>query len=224
MRFSKDHEWVNLEGDMATVGITAYAADQLGDIVFVELPAAGKSVKSGDGLAGVESVKAAADVFSPGSGEVTPVHDKPPANPPTAETAPAAGGTGPFFGGAGAYRHHVPASVDHLIQRSEFLTSYTPYQPEIAQGTLQTLFEFQTQVAALTGLPVANASMYDGSTACAEAVLMAARVTRRRKAVLSGGLHPHYAETTRTLAHSAGIETQRLAAAVDAEDAVLAAV
>src|SRR5258708_15027045 len=115
-----------------------------------------------------------------------------------------AAGSGPFFCGAGAYRHHVPASVDHLIQRSEFLTSYTPYQPEIAQGTLQVLFEFQTQVALITGLPVANASMYDGSTACAEAVLMAARVTRRRKAVLSGGLHPHYADTAHTLAHSAG--------------------
>jgi len=133
-------------------------------------------------------------------------------------------GSGPFFCGAGAYRHHVPASVDHLIQRSEFLTSYTPYQPEIAQGTLQVLFEFQTQVAALTGLPVANASMYDGSTACAEAVLMAARATRRRKAVLSGGLHPHYAQTTYTLAHTAGVETRRLAAAVDDEAAVLAAI
>src|SRR5665213_1386719 len=124
-----------------------------------------------------------------------------------------AAGQGPFFCGAGAYRHHVPASVDHIIQRSEFLTSYTPYQPEIAQGTLQVLFEFQTQVAALTGLPVANASMYDGSTACAEAVMMAARATRRNKAVLSGGLHPHYAETTHTLAHSAGVQTHRLAAA-----------
>ena len=98
----------------------------------------------------------------------------------------------PFFVGAGAYKHHVPATVDHLIQRSEFLTSYTPYQPEIAQGTLQYLFEFQTQVAALTGMDVANASMYDGSTGTAEAVLMAHRVTKRRKAVLSGGLHPHY--------------------------------
>jgi glycine dehydrogenase subunit 1 len=135
-----------------------------------------------------------------------------------------AAGAGPFFCGAGAYRHHVPASVDHLIQRSEFLTSYTPYQPEIAQGTLQTLFEFQTQVAALTGLPVANASMYDGSTACAEAVMMAHRVTRRRKAVLSGGVHPHYGETTRTLAHSAGIDTIRLPAAVDGEAEVLAAI
>jgi glycine dehydrogenase subunit 1 len=133
-------------------------------------------------------------------------------------------GAGPFFCGAGAYRHHVPASVDHLIQRSEFLTSYTPYQPEIAQGTLQMLFEFQTQVSELTGLPVANASMWDGSTACAEAVLMAARATRRRKAVLSGGLHPHYAETSRTMAHSAGVEVTRLAAAVDAEAAVIAAI
>src|SRR5918997_5775261 len=105
----------------------------------------------------------------------------------------------PFFVGAGAYKHHVPASVDHLIQRSEFLTSYTPYQPEIAQRTLQYLFEFQTQVAALTGTEVANASMYDGSTGTGEAVLMAHRVTRRRKAVLSGGLHPHYVDVVKTL-------------------------
>jgi len=106
----------------------------------------------------------------------------------------------PFFVGAGAYKHHVPATVDHLIQRSEFLTAYTPYQPEISQGTLQTLFEFQTQVALMTGMDVANASMYDGSTACGEAVLMAARVTKRKKAVLAGSLHPHYAATTKTLA------------------------
>jgi len=110
----------------------------------------------------------------------------------------------PFFVGAGAYKHHVPATVDHLIQRSEFLTSYTPYQPEIAQGTLQYLFEFQTQVALLTGMDVANASMYDGSTGTAEAVLMAHRVTKRRKAVLSGGLHPHYVDVVRTLSDMAG--------------------
>ena len=91
-------------------------------------------------------------------------------------------GSVPFFVGCGAYKHHIPASVDHLIQRSEFLTSYTPYQPEIAQGTLQYLFEFQTQVAMLTGMEVANASMYDGSTATAEAVLMAHRITKRKKA------------------------------------------
>ena len=110
-----------------------------------------------------------------------------------------AAGSVPFFVGCGAYKHHVPASVDHLIQRSEFLTSYTPYQPEIAQGTLHYLFEFQTQVALLTGMEVANASMYDGSTATAEAVLMAHRITKRKKAVLAGNLHPHYRETVQTV-------------------------
>lgn len=119
-------------------------------------------------------------------------------------------GSVPFFVGAGAYRHHVPASVDHLIQRSEFLTSYTPYQPEITQGTLQYLFEFQSQVALLTGMDVANASMYDGSTACGEAVLMAHRITRRKKAVLSGGLHPHYRAVTETLAKYGGSEIAAL--------------
>lgn len=134
------------------------------------------------------------------------------------------GGAGPFFCGAGAYRHHVPATVDHIIQRSEFLTSYTPYQPEIAQGTLQVLFEFQTQVAALMGMEVANASLYDGSTACAEAVMMARRVTRRRKAVLSGGLHPHYAAVTGTIATAEGMDIVRRPAAIDAESDVLAAI
>ena len=110
----------------------------------------------------------------------------------------------PFFLGCGAYRHHVPASVDHLIQRGEFLTAYTPYQPEIAQGTLQMLFEFQTQVARLYGCDVANASMYDGSTACWEAITMARRVTRRAKAVLSGGLHPHYVSVAKTMAKFTG--------------------
>jgi len=108
------------------------------------------------------------------------------------------GADGPFFLGAGAYRHHVPASVDHLIQRSEWLTAYTPYQPEISQGTLQMLFEFQTQVAHLTGMEVANASMYDGSTATAEAILMARRQTRRKKVLVSGGLHPQYRDVAKT--------------------------
>src|SRR5258706_73956 len=113
-------------------------------------------------------------------------------------------GRAPSFLGAGAYRHHVPAAVDHLIQRGEFLTSYTPYQPEVAQGTLQYLFEFQTQVALLAGMDVANASLYDGATACAEAVAMAGRVTRRNKAVLSGRLHPHYREGCETYARFIG--------------------
>lgn len=122
-----------------------------------------------------------------------------------------------FFLGAGAYRHHVPASVDTIIQRGEFLTAYTPYQPEIAQGTLQMLFEFQTQVARLYGCAVANASMYDGSTACWEAVAMAGRVTKRRKAVLSGALHPHYTEVVKTMAKFTGDEIASSSPTVQAE-------
>jgi len=120
-------------------------------------------------------------------------------------------GSVPFFIGCGVYRHHVPATVDHLIQRSEFLTSYTPYQPEISQGTLQILFEFQTQVARLTGMEIANASMYDGSTSAAEAVLMANRITRRNKALISGNLHPQYREVIETLSYHGGSEATVLA-------------
>jgi glycine dehydrogenase subunit 1 len=127
----------------------------------------------------------------------------------------------PFFLGCGAYKHHVPASVDHLIQRGEFLTAYTPYQPEIAQGTLQVLFEFQTQVARLLGCEVANASMYDGSTACWEAIGMARRITRKSKAILSSGLHPHYVSVCKTMAKFTGdtLDTAlpSLDAATDAE-------
>jgi glycine dehydrogenase subunit 1 len=130
----------------------------------------------------------------------------------------------PFFVGGGAYRHHVPASVDHLIQRSEFLTSYTPYQPEISQGTLQYLFEFQTQVANLTAMEVANASMYDGSTATAEAVLMAHRLTKRRKAVLSGGLHPHYRGVVETVSHLAEDAVASLAPDPAGSEAIAAAI
>jgi glycine dehydrogenase subunit 1 len=115
-------------------------------------------------------------------------------------------GTSAFFIGCGAYKHHVPASVDHIIQRGEFLTSYTPYQPEIAQGTLQYLFEFQTQVARLTGMDVANASMYDGSTACTEAIFMARRITKRNKTIISAGVHPHYIAVAKTLTQFTGDE------------------
>jgi glycine dehydrogenase subunit 1 len=129
-------------------------------------------------------------------------------------------GSVPSFLGAGAYRHHVPAAVDYLVQRGEFLTSYTPYQPEIAQGTLQVLFEFQTQVALITDMEVANASMYDGATAAAEAVMMANRVTRRQKALLAGDLHPHYRAVIETYGRFNGFATtttpiEALAAAID---------
>src|SRR5688500_18889377 len=136
----------------------------------------------------------------------------------------------PFFLGCGAYKHHIPASVDHIIQRGEFLTSYTPYQPEIAQGTLQALFEFQTQVARLYGCDVANASMYDGSTACWEAIGMARRITRRTRAIVSSGLHPHYVAVCATMAKFTGdtldlatptldaaTDTERLIASIDSE-------
>ncbi|MEE8545447.1 MAG: aminomethyl-transferring glycine dehydrogenase subunit GcvPA [Alphaproteobacteria bacterium] len=142
-----------------------------------------------------------------------------------------AAGSVPSFLGAGAYRHHIPATVDHLIQRSEFLTSYTPYQPEVSQGTLQVLFEFQTQVALITAMEVANASMYDGASACAEAVMMAGRLTRRRKVLISGGVHPHYREVSRTNTRFSDREIvlgrpglgadEELAAQVDAETAAL---
>ena len=134
----------------------------------------------------------------------------------------------PFFLGCGAYRHHIPASVDHIIQRGEFLTSYTPYQPEIAQGTLQMMFEFQTQVARLFGCEVANASMYDGSTAMWEAIVMAHRITRRSRTIISSGVHPHYVSVARTMAKftedkldtalpqlSADADTDRLMASID---------
>jgi len=124
----------------------------------------------------------------------------------------------PSFLGCGVYRHHLPAAVDHLIQRGEFLTSYTPYQPEISQGTLQSLFEYQTQVALITGMEVANASMYDGATACAEAVMMANRLTRRTKAILAGDLHPHYRATAATYARFAGASVVGRAPDPAAED------
>ena len=117
-----------------------------------------------------------------------------------------AAGDGPFFLGAGAYFHHIPASVDHLIQRSEFLTSYTPYQPEISQGTLAVIFEFQSMIATLTGQEIANASMYDGATSVTEAALMARRMTGRAHVHILGALHPHYRETLLTSMDTIGGE------------------
>ncbi len=109
------------------------------------------------------------------------------------------------FLGAGAYRHYRPVIIDSLVQRGEFLTSYTPYQAEITQGTLQAIFEFQTMIAELTAMDVANASMYDGSTGAAEAVMMAVRVTGRHKAVVAASVHPEYREVLATYAKHQGL-------------------
>lgn len=114
--------------------------------------------------------------------------------------------TKPSFLGAGVYSHFSPTIVDHLIQRSEFFTSYTPYQPEVSQGTLQYIFEFQTLVCQLTGMEVANASMYDGSTSMAEAYLMAQRVTRRNKIVVAKSVHPEYRDVAVTYAQHGDTE------------------
>src|ERR1700721_2681668 len=111
------------------------------------------------------------------------------------------------FLGAGAYRHYRPVIIDSLVQRGEFLTSYTPYQPEISQGTLQAMFEFQTMICELTGMEIANASMYDGSTGCAEAVLMAVRGTGRKAAVVARTVHPEYREVIATYAQHQEIPT-----------------
>ncbi len=122
---------------------------------------------------------------------------------------------GPWFLGAGSYAHYLPSAVDALVSRAEFTTSYTPYQPEISQGTLQAIFEWQTLICALTGLEVANASMYDGASATAEAVLMAMRVTRRRKVAVAAGLHPHYRQVLETYLDGLGAELVTLPLASD---------
>ena len=307
LRYTEDHEWLRVEGDEGVVGITAYAADELGDVVFVELPAVGPAA---GGARGVRRHRVGEDRERPvrarggrgggrqrrpggrpGAGQQRPLRrglDDPPAPrrpgasrraswtpPPTASGSPRADpmAYGPHTGrrpradargaghrsvdalfedipaavraqrhrparrrspsstwrggcpswrratatdlasflGAGVYRHHIPATVDAILSRGEFYTAYTPYQPEISQGTLQTIFEYQSLLAELTGLPVVSASHYDGAAATAEAALMTIRATGRRRVLVSRAVHRHYVETTRTYFAAGGARARRAA-------------
>jgi len=119
------------------------------------------------------------------------------------------------FAGAGQYDHHVPAAADHIVRRSEFYTAYTPYQPEVSQGTLQSIYEFQTMICELTGMDVANASMYDGPSAAAEAAVMSRAVTRRDRVLSATTVHPHYRKVTDTYLRGLGSELERVAPGSD---------
>src|SRR5690554_5747191 len=114
------------------------------------------------------------------------------------------------FAGGGSYDHYIPSVVGHILNRSEFYTAYTPYQPEVSQGTLQYIFEFQSMMTELTNMDVCNASMYDGATSCAESVMMAVNQTRRKKVLLSKTLHPYTIETVKTYSHYRGYDIEIL--------------
>ena len=311
-RYTKQHEWTDVKGDVATIGITDYAQHELGDVVFAELPKVGAKVEAGKSFGTVESVKAVSEIYSPvtrrshrdqrhasrharddqhrsarrrladqseagessrsqrldGRGGLRSVHRRGrkeqgslglmrylPKSPAERQEMLAAIGAksidelfesiperfrlkqalnlpGPFseaeviqyfkeraaensfgytsFLGAGVYNHLRSVVTDAIIQRGEFLTSYTPYQAEITQGTLQAIFEFQTLMCQLTGQQVANASMWDGSTATTEAVLMAERITGRTRVLVARTLHPEYRDVLKTYAKNCGLHVEEI--------------
>ena len=304
LRYTKDHEWVRVDGDEATVGITEYAAGQLGDIVFVELPDAGRTLEQFATFGVVESVKAVSDLFAPVSGEVVTSNEALAGSPGARQCRPLrrrlddpdqarqAGGSrrasrrggvrrvdrgglarcptdrtptktgsgcsrhsasnsvdelfadipAPLrasrldlpepepelelaarleglagknrtdlasFLGAGVYRHWTPAAVDQLLLRGEWYTAYTPYQPEISQGTLQSIYEYESLIAELMDLDVVSASHYDGAAATAEAALMTCRATRRERVLVSRAVHPHYRQTVQAY-FGGGLEVEEI--------------
>ena len=315
LRYTKEHEWVLVEGDTGTIGITDHAQEELGDIVYVDLPKVGAHIEQGKSLGSVESVKAVSDIYSPVRGEVTEVNgalaDTPeklnrirtaPAwlvkieversrpRPQSLMTAAdyqvyigagkvvalssevrfraprnarrlrsgfrrrtvrslAGGGSAesaagsrcrgfpntkscsisataprktptatPRFWAPGVYHHFRPVLVDTVVSRGEFLTSYTPYQAEISQGTLTAIFEFQTMICQLTGMDVANASMYDGSTAVPEAAMMAVRATGKGRVLVARSVHPEYREVLLTYAQNQGMPVEEFGYLPEAGD------
>src|SRR2546428_583740 len=183
LKYTREHEWAKQEGDRVRVGITAYAQEQLGMLgvigaasleeLLVKIPAKARLARP----LGLTPALAETDLIR---------HLK------TLAARNADADSHVCFMGAGSYDHYVPSPINHLISRGEFFTAYTPYQPEASQGTLRTIYEYQTMIAELTGMDVANASIYDGASSLAEAALMAHAVTERSEIVLSRGVHPLY--------------------------------
>src|SRR5256885_2012932 len=228
LRYHPEHDWARIDGEEATFGITWYAQDALGEVVFYEPPEVGSQAVKDQAYAEVESVKAVSDVYAPLSGEILAINDAVADQPELINEDPYGEGwlvrvklSDPSEAdklldadadaelcclGAGMYDHYVPAIVDAITQRSEFLTPYTPYQPEVSQGGLQVMFEFQTAISELCALPVANASLYEGPSSVASAAYLAIGATGRRRLVVSRGVHPHSRETLRTYARGFGAE------------------
>src|SRR2546422_193022 len=214
LKYHSDHDWARVEGDEAVLGITWFAQDALGELVHFEPPTEGSTVAKDASYGEVESVKAVSDVTAPLSGEVLAVNQAVIDAPETQLSAPppelAARNVdathGLSFLGAGIYDHYVPAVVDTVLQRGEFLTAYTPYQPEMSQGVLQAIFEYQTAICELTGMDVANASGYDGTTVAADACFIAKHVTGRSKIVLCETVNPQVRQVVKTYAPGFGLQ------------------